>query len=114
MQWAQNRLGRDLRSAVRPAGEHSAAHGERLRLPPFSFGATVHGAGGKPHAPPRNSQFLGQLKDVEGAAAVQDVGEVRGCFNAVQPPAWGDAPESLPDWDAFVQPDFEFDQRIAW
>jgi hypothetical protein len=30
------------------------------------------------------------------------------------PPAWNDAPE--PDWDYLQQPepDFEFDQRVAW
>ncbi len=40
------------------------------------------------------------------------------------PPAWdlalslskGDAPEPMPEWDRFSQPepDFEFDQRVAW
>jgi len=32
------------------------------------------------------------------------------------PPARDDAPEPMPDWDLFGQsePDFEFDQRIAW
>ena len=32
------------------------------------------------------------------------------------PPAWEDAPESVPDWDLLGQPepDFEFDQRISW
>jgi hypothetical protein len=32
------------------------------------------------------------------------------------PPAWGDTPESAPDWDLLKQPesDFEFDQRVSW
>jgi hypothetical protein len=32
------------------------------------------------------------------------------------PPAWDDAPESMPDWDLLGQPEpeVEFDQRIAW
>jgi hypothetical protein len=32
------------------------------------------------------------------------------------PPGWDDAPEPLPHWDVFSQPepDFEFDQRVAW
>ncbi len=32
------------------------------------------------------------------------------------PPAGEDAPEPMPDWDLLGQPepDFEFDQRIAW
>lgn len=31
-------------------------------------------------------------------------------------PAWGDAPEPMPDWDLLGQPapDVAFDQRIAW
>ena len=32
------------------------------------------------------------------------------------PPAWNDVPELMPYWDLLGQrePDFEFDQRIAW
>ena len=32
------------------------------------------------------------------------------------PPGWEDAPEPVPDWDLFGQPepDVEFDQRVAW
>jgi len=32
------------------------------------------------------------------------------------PPAWDDAPEPVADWDLLKQPDpdFEFDQRVAW
>ena len=32
------------------------------------------------------------------------------------PPGWDDAPEPLPHWDVSSQPepDFEFDQRVAW
>ena len=32
------------------------------------------------------------------------------------PPAWEDAPQPMPDWDLLGQPepDFEFDQRVAW
>jgi hypothetical protein len=32
------------------------------------------------------------------------------------PPAWEDAPEPMPDWDLLgpPEPDFEFDQRVAW
>ncbi len=32
------------------------------------------------------------------------------------PPAWDDAPEPVPGWDRFGQPepDFAFDQRVAW
>lgn len=31
-------------------------------------------------------------------------------------PAWEDAPEPVPDWDCFGQPepDFAFDQSVAW
>ena len=32
------------------------------------------------------------------------------------PSAWEDTPEPMPEWDLLGQPepDFEFDQRIAW
>ncbi|WPL22773.1 transposase [Thiorhodovibrio frisius] len=35
---------------------------------------------------------------------------------ACGPPAWNEAPEPMPDWDLLQQPepDFEFDQRVAW
>jgi len=38
------------------------------------------------------------------------------CFSAAHPPAWDDAPESVPDWDRLQQsePDFELGQRVAW
>jgi len=37
-------------------------------------------------------------------------------FIAAHPPAWEDAPEPIPDWARIGQPepDFEFDQRVAW
>lgn len=37
-------------------------------------------------------------------------------LRAAHPPAWDNAPEPMPQWGRFSQPepDFEFDQRIAW
>ena len=38
------------------------------------------------------------------------------CFIAAHPPAWGDAPELVPDWELLGQPapEFECDKRISW
>ena len=51
-----------------------------------------------------------------------DIAKVTSCLTEIRiapargPPAWDDAPEPLPDCDLLGQPepDFEFDQRIAW
>jgi hypothetical protein len=50
------------------------------------------------------------LDHIGEPAAPPRIAQVRGL------PAWEDAPEPVPDWDCFGQPepDFAFDQSVAW